>query len=211
MNRPVSVVIVEDDIDYRDMLTEVLLREDDIDLLGHYTSGEAFVAALKDHRPRVVLMDIQLPGANGIATLQQVKALHPGMQFIILTVYEDAEILFDALRFGATGYLLKHTEPATIVQSILDVEAGGSPMSTAIARRVVDSFRLNMEQQRVLARLTPREQEIVGLLAQGYRYKEIADQLFLSVETVRTHIRNSYEKLQVNSRTDAVNKIKGWF
>ena len=210
MQAPIRIMLVEDDEQYREMLTEMLLSMDEVDLMGVCGSGEEFQATYKQHLPQVVLMDVQLPGQTGIETMRQVKQSNPGMQFIILTVYEDSDTLFEALRFGASGYLLKHTDPAGIIAAVKDVIEGGSPMSAAIARKVVESFRLNTQQQQVLERLTSREQEIVDLLSQGFRYKEIADRLFLSVETVRTHIRNIYEKLQVNSRTEAINKIKGW-
>lgn len=203
----VKVAIVEDDTALREMLTEVVGYDHGFEISGIYADGESFRENADFHRPDVVLMDINLPGASGIEVMAKVKLKYPDMLFIIITVYDDAGHLFDALRYGASGYMLKHTPPEGIATAIREVIAGGSPMSADIARMVVESFRADAAQQQAMAKLSVREQEITTLLAQGYRYKEIAAQLFLSVETVRTHIRNIYEKLQVNSRTEALGRL----
>lgn len=164
--------------------------------------------------PDVVLMDIHLPTLSGIECVRQLKAALPATQIIMLTMYEDDHCVFDSLTAGASGYLLKRTPHAQILEAILDVYQGGSPMTSSIARRVVRAVRdlraatpaaANSE----LAHVSPREEEILGLLTKGYRYKEIAETLHLSVETVRTHLRRIYEKLHVSSRTEAVVKFLG--
>jgi len=153
----------------------------------------------------VVLMDIHLPGKSGIECITELKPLCPDTQFLIFTSYEDSESVFNALKAGATGYLTKTTQPSKILDALVDIHKGGSPMSSNIARKIVSSF--STENNAELQKLSQREQQILDLLTKGFRYKEIADKLFLSTETVRTHIRNIYEKLQVNSRTDAINKV----
>lgn len=153
----------------------------------------------------VVLMDIHLPGKSGIECIAELKPLCPDTQFLIFTSYEDSESVFNALKAGATGYLTKTTQPSKILDALVDIHKGGSPMSSNIARKIVSSF--SSDNNAELQKLSQREKEILDLLSKGLRYKEIADKLFLSTETVRTHIRNIYEKLQVNSRTDAINKV----
>lgn len=180
----------------------------DLDLKGSYPSAEAFLA-----RPEgldgldVVLSDINLPGQSGIQVVEQCKPTRPQLQFLMITVFEDNTNLFSALCAGATGYLLKTASPAEIAQAIRDIHAGGSPMSLAIARMVVANVQQKKVNAKLIESLTPREHELVQLLADGYRYKEIADKLSLSVETVRSYIRAIYSKLQVHSRTEALNKV----
>ena len=202
------MAVVEDDERYRKMLVQALQQNPAVELTGQFGDGVSFLNSLDNLPPDVVLMDFQLPGLDGIATLRQARQKYDKLQVIMLTVYEEAEILFNALRSGATGYLLKQAGPEEIFQAIREVLSGGSPMSTAIARKVVQSFQWDERKYEALQPLSDREREILEYLAQGYRYKEIAAKLFLSVETIRTHIRNMYVKLQVNSRTEAINKIR---
>jgi len=154
-------------------------------------------------------MDIHLPGMSGIECIRRLKRQQPRVQISMLTVFEDHDRIFQSLTAGASGYLLKQTPPAKLLEAIAELHRGGSPMSTQIARRVVEAFQRPVPSEQTDAKLTPREQEIVRLLAKGYLYKEIAEQLGLSVETVRTHLHRIYEKLHVHTRTEAVMKLYG--
>jgi RNA polymerase sigma factor (sigma-70 family) len=157
-----------------------------------------------------VLMDINLPGMNGVECVRQLKTLLPATQVMMLTVYEDTENIFNALAAGASGYMLKRTPAKELIEAIHEVKRGGSPMTTHIARKVVQSFQKSAGQQRAaneLSELSEREQQVLDLLAQGLIYKEIADKLQISYETVHTYIRRIYEKLQVRTRTEAVAKF----
>lgn len=204
----IRITIIEDDLEMRQAFEQAITAEGDLDLKGSYASVEAFLA-----RPEgldgldVVLTDIQLPGLSGIQCIAQCKPKRPNLQFLVITVFEDNMHLFNALCAGATGYLLKSASPAGIAQAIRDIHRGGSPMSLAIARMVVASVQEKKANSALLNSLTKREHQLVELLAEGYRYKEIADKLDLSIETVRTYIRAVYNKLQVHSRTDALNKL----
>lgn len=204
----IRVAIIEDDRDMRLAFEQAVKDEGDLDLRGSFASVEAFLA-----RPEglegidVVLSDINLPGQSGIQCIAKCKPKRPHVQWLVITVFEDNANLFNALVAGATGYLLKTSTPAEIAQAIRDIHRGGSPMSLAIARMVVASVQQKQVNATLLESLTPRESELVHLLAEGYRYKEIADKLGLSIETVRTYIRAVYNKLQVHSRTEALNKL----
>lgn len=171
-----------------------------------YETAEEAIALIPSVNPDVTLVDIHLPHGSGIDCVKALKPLCPQTQFLMCTSLEDTENIFSALKAGASGYLTKSTPPAKLLEAIADVFRGGSPMSSQIARKVVGSFQQPAEEGKLLATLSSREKEILTLLSKGLRYQEIADKLFLSIETVRTHIRNIYEKLQVNSRTEAVNK-----
>ncbi len=203
----IKVAVVEDDRDTREMM--VLLIEQTLGLqhVGHFDNAEDAIRRLPSLEPDVVLMDIHLPGITGIECVRNLKPLLPRTEFIMCTLLEEAETIYDALRSGASGYLSKSTAPLKMIEAIKDAKNGGSPMSSEIARKVVGFFHAEERKSSELDKLTPREQEILGHLTKGYRYKEIAGILFISVETVRKHIRNIYEKLQVGSRTDAINKI----
>lgn len=205
----VRVALVEDDPAVRSGLELLLGASPSCHCVGAFASGEDALAQLPALRPDVVLMDINLPGMSGIECIARLKALHPSLQIMMLTVFEDHDRIFQSLSAGASGYLLKQTPPAKLLEAITELQAGGAPMSTQIARRVVDAFRATPAQPDAAAVLSPREKEIIGHLAKGYLYKEIAGQLGLSVETIRTHIHNIYEKLHVRSRTEAVMKIYG--
>lgn len=205
---PIKVAIVEDNAQFRNTLGKVLNRADGIECIGQYSTAEEALEEIPKNPPDVVLMDINLPGMNGVECVEKIKKLLPATQIVMLTVYEDTESIFNALKAGATGYLLKRTSREELLEAIRDVYKGGSPMTTHIARKVVQSFqRLESSFSTPSETLSPREQEVLELLAKGFIYKEIADKLGISFETVRTHIRRIYEKLQVKSRTEAVAKF----
>jgi DNA-binding NarL/FixJ family response regulator len=204
----ISVAIVEDIKEIRDGLQ--LLIDNSADFLCHevYASAEEALKGLPASQPDVVLMDIHLPGMNGIDCLRLLKHQCPDIQFIMSTIYEDDDTIFESLKAGATGYLLKKTEPAKILEAIKEVYSGGSPMSSQIARKVIATFqpRPGIDDTGIL---TPKEKEILKALSKGLRYKEIAFEMHISIETVRSHVRRIYEKLHVQSRTEALNKIYG--
>lgn len=204
----IKVALVEDDEIYRNALGKVVKSNHSLELVGSYQRAEDFIDQFRLIRPEVVLMDIHLPGMNGIECMATIKFDHPEVQFIMCTVYEEEDLLYDSLKYGATGYMLKKAAPRHIAEAILDVKRGGSPMSASIARKVVNFFQAPPVHP-AYQELSGREKEILILLSKGYRYKEIAEKVFLSINTVRTHIRNIYIKLQVSSRTEAINKIFG--
>ncbi|HMC96088.1 MAG TPA: response regulator transcription factor [Flavobacteriales bacterium] len=206
MNK-IRIMLVEDHDTYRNGLAAVLNSSADIECEG-YATAEKALAALKESVPDVVIMDIDLPGQNGIAGTRIIKEEYPQVQVLICTVYEDDAKIFGALKAGATGYILKRAPLEELFAAIHDVRQGGSPMSSGIARRVVSSF----QDMRVagMAPLSVREEEVLDLLSKGLRMKEIADKLFVSIYTVRAHVRNIYEKLQVQSRVEALNKARRW-
>ncbi|MEO6731221.1 MAG: response regulator transcription factor [Ferruginibacter sp.] len=203
-----SLAIIEDNDKIRNYLFQLLLDAFPEAEIAAYANGEDAFNALKDDPVEMVLFDIELPGMSGIECMYKLKAIHLHMQCMMLTVFDDAENIFKAIKAGATSYMLKNTPPAKIIEAINDLHNGGSPMSSQIARKVIEAFQqtdnIKNTSYHLLSR---REQEIVQVLAKGFRYKEIADKLFLSQETIRTHIRNIYEKLQVNSRVEALKKI----
>jgi DNA-binding NarL/FixJ family response regulator len=204
----ISVAIVEDDVPAREIIAGWIRDADGFRLAGEYDDAETAVADLPQKKPDVVLFDINLPGMNGIECVRRLKPKLPETQFLMVTVYEDANHIFDALAVGASGYLLKQTRRDELLAALKDVHAGGSPMSSQIARKVVQSFR-RLETQSTAgeaAELSQREHEVLELLARGYLYKEIAEQLKISVLTVNTYIRRIYEKLHVRSRAQAVAK-----
>lgn len=202
----IKVIIVEDIEEIRDNLKILLNNSNEIECLNTFPNSEAAIKSVPGLKPDVILMDINLPGISGIECTKILKPLLPDTQIIILTMYEDGEMVFNALRSGATGYLLKRTTSKQLIKSIKEVYSGGSPMSMEIARMVVGSFKNENTNEKLQEKLTPREWEILGYLSKGMRYQEIADQLFLSVETVRSHLRKIYSKLQVRSATEAVLK-----
>jgi DNA-binding NarL/FixJ family response regulator len=204
---PIRVSIVEDDDGIRESLAVIVAGSEGFRCVSRHRSAEDALRDLPAAKPDVVLMDINLPKMSGINCVRKLKELLPSTQTLMLTVYEDNDSIFDSLAAGASGYLLKRTPPARLLEAIDEVHKGGSPMTTSIARRVVQSFQTMGRSTREEENLTPREEEILSYLAKGYRYKEIADQLFISVETVRSHLHRVYEKLHVRSRTEAVVKF----
>lgn len=204
---PIRVAIVEDDEGIRASLLNVLSRSSDCRPVCACPDGESALAELPEHQPDVVLMDINLPNIDGIECVRRLKEVMPSAQFLMLTVYGDSDRLFRSLMVGASGYLLKRTPSSGLLAAIREVRAGGSPMTPQIARRVVQHFRKAPELSTDLEKLTPREKEILGQLAQGFLYKEIGDNLGISMDTVRTYVRKIYEKLHVHSRAGAMIKF----
>jgi DNA-binding NarL/FixJ family response regulator len=204
---PISVSIVEDNDQLRATLARVLNRADGFRCLSQYANAEDALKDLPRVRPDVVLMDINLPGMNGVQCVRQLKALLPDIQVMMLTVYEDTENIFNALTAGASGYMLKRTSSKELLEAIQDVQRGGSPMTMHIARKVVQSFQHTAATAQTTENLSEREQQVLDLLSQGLMYKEIAEKLAISYETVHTYIRRIYEKLQVRTRTEAVAKF----
>jgi DNA-binding NarL/FixJ family response regulator len=203
----IAVAIVEDDIPAREILASWIRSADGFRLAGEYDDAETAIARLPLEKPSVVLFDINLPGMNGIECVRKLKPRLPETQFVMVTVYEDANHIFNALSAGASGYLLKQTRRHELLDALKDVHAGGSPMSSQIARKVVQNFYRNETQTNgETVELSPREREVLELLARGYLYKEIAEMLKISVQTVNTYIRRVYEKLHVRSRAQAVAK-----
>jgi RNA polymerase sigma factor (sigma-70 family) len=205
---PIRVSIVEDDIGVQIALKGILSCAPSLTFVGAYGSAEQAYVSIVSDPPDVVLMDINLPGKSGIQLVKELKAKLPQLLVMMMTVYEDGDRIFASLQAGASGYMLKRSEqPEEIIQSIEQLAQGGSPMSPDVARKVVSFFQQRKAINDELARLTPREHEVLTELSKGYRYKEIADRLKIGVETVRTHIQKIYEKLHVESRTEAVVKF----
>ncbi len=204
---PIKVAIVEDDDYIRASLAELIQETPSLELAGKYRDGLEAIRELPKLPPNVALMDIQMPGADGVECVRQLKLLLPDTNFLMLTVYEDSESLFESLKAGASGYLLKRTSSARLLQAIREVHCGGSPMTPQIARRVVRFFGTPSERKAPdLADLTPGQKDFLELLANGYLYKEIADRMGITVDGVRSYVRRIYEKLHVHSRTEAVVK-----
>jgi len=205
----VRLAIIEDAAPFAEAL-EKFLRADEfgIECVAVYPTAEAAIRAIQKDRPDVALVDVHLPGMNGIECVARLKTRCPSLICLILTVYEDPPVIFDALKAGACGYLLKRTPPEEIAAAIVQAHAGGSPMSPQIARQVVSFFHRSLPADG-LAVLTSREREVLELLATGSLYKEIGTRLGVSLDTVRSHLRNIYEKLHVHSRTEAVVKYLG--
>jgi DNA-binding NarL/FixJ family response regulator len=204
---PITVAIVEDNDQLRNTLARVLGRAEGFRCVSHYGSAEAALESLPKDRPDVVLMDINLPGMNGVECVRQLRTLLPDSQVVMLTVYEDTDSIFNALTAGAAGYLLKRTQTKELLEAIREVHRGGSPMTTHIARKVTQSFQRAGPSPQPTENLSEREQEVLNCLSQGFLYKEIAEKLGISYETVHTYIRRIYEKLQVRTRTEAVAKF----
>ena len=203
----ITVSIVDDDAPARGILTEWVRGAEGFKCVGVHENAEVALVALPTEKPSVVLMDINMPGMSGIECVRRLKPQMPDTQFVMLTVYEDPDHIFKALSSGASGYMLKRTPRAELLTAIKDVHAGGSPMSSNIARKIVQSFQRFNPSPAEPDNLSPREREVLELLARGYLYKEIAEALHISVPTVNTHIRRIYEKLHVRSRSQAVAKI----
>ncbi|MFT3910059.1 MAG: response regulator transcription factor [Ferruginibacter sp.] len=203
----IRVAIVEDDKEILSSLLEILKEDTDIVVVKTFTTAETFISAFMDINVDVVLMDIGLPGKNGLQAIAETKTRKPGVQFIVCTVFDDDEKVFNALCVGATGYILKNTSAIELSDAVHTVYKGGSMMSATIARKVMESFQSRKVQAGEIENLTARQWEILNYLDRGFRYKEIADKMNLSFETVKTYCRDIYDVLQVHSRTDALNKV----
>jgi len=203
----ITVSIVEDNDKLRGTLARVLNRADGFKCVSDYSNAEDALKDLPNVKPEVVLMDINLPGINGVECVRQLKQALPQLQVMMLTVYEDTENIFNALAAGASGYMLKRTPQAQLLEAVRDVHRGGSPMTTHIARKVVQSFQKSAASAQQTENLSEREQQVLELLSQGLIYKEISEKLGIGYETVHTYIRRIYEKLQVRTRTEAVAKF----
>ncbi len=205
----VRLVIIEDAAPFARALANFFRAgEFGIECVAIYPTAEAALRGVPDAAPQVALVDVNLPGMNGIECVARLKSVCPAVVCLILTMYEDAPVIFDALKAGACGYLLKRTPPEEIAAAVVQAHAGGSPMSPRIARQVVSFFH-RRPAEKGIAVLTAREREVLELLAKGSLYKEIAATLGVTIDTVRTHLRNIYEKLHVHSRTEAVVKYLG--
>lgn len=208
---PITVSIVEDNEQLRGTLARLINRAEGFQCLTQYGSAEEALEGLPKDKPQVVLMDINLPGINGVECVRRLKKAAPEILAVMLTAYEDTENIFNALAAGAAGYLLKRAPRAELLDAIREVHRGGSPMTTHIARKVVQSFQKAAETAPAAAEethaLSTREQEVLDYLSQGFLYKEIAEKMGISYETVHTYIRRIYEKLQVRTRTEAVAKF----
>jgi DNA-binding NarL/FixJ family response regulator len=203
----ITVSIIEDDASVREILADWIRRAQGFEYVSQYGDAESGLARLPADKPAVVVVDINLPGMSGIECVRRLKPLLPESQFVMVTVYEDADHIFNALAAGASGYLLKQTPRDELLSALRDVHAGGSPMTSNIARKVVQSFQRTAPFVGEAANLSPREREVLELLARGYLYKEISTQLGISTPTVNTYIRRIYEKLHVRSRAQAVAKF----
>ena len=206
---PIRVCIVEDNDDMRESVAQVLNQTPGLQCMNTYASAEAAVRDLPAQKPDVALVDINLPGMNGIECVSKLKARLPQLQVLMLTRYEQSDMIFDSIRAGASGYLLKHTPADELIRAVEQVHAGGAPMTMQIARKVITHFQQIQKPASDVEKLTPREQEVLTLLAKGYLYKEIAGNLGISINTLRNHLRTIYDKLHVHSRTEATVKYLG--
>jgi DNA-binding NarL/FixJ family response regulator len=201
-----TVIVVEDDNGLREQLMKILNSAAGIRCIGACPSAEEALRLIPAKKPDVVLMDIRLPGMSGIDCVVELRQILPALQIIMLTVYEDSESIFRALKAGAAGYLVKSSPPAKLLEAIVDVSKGGAPMSSPIARKVVQHFHHVGPAPAPAQELSPREREVLDLLSSGYIYKEIGDKLGISSETVRTYVKNICEKMHVRSRLEAVGR-----
>jgi DNA-binding NarL/FixJ family response regulator len=204
--KTIRISVVDDDNRVRLTLAEAVGRFEGCTCVGSYASGQDALSGMALNPPDVVLMDINMPGMNGIECVSRLKAKHPGLEVIMLTVYHDADSVLKSLAAGANGYLLKRAERDELRAAIQQVLAGGSPMTSQIARKVVQAFRQPVPRENETSKLSAREQEVLALLAKGFAYKEIASQLNIGYDTVHNYIRRVYEKLRVRSRGEAVAK-----
>lgn len=206
---PLRICLVEDDDDLRAHLAQLIATAADFKLAGEFARPDEAAEQIPQARPDVVLMDINLPGMSGIECTRLIKRRLPSAQIVMLTVYEDSDLIFQSLQAGASGYLLKRTPSAKLLEGIRDVHQGGSPISSQIARKVVQYFNERQTSAPELGTLSERELEVLDYLARGRLYKEIADRLGVTIDTVRKHLQSIYQKLHVHTRTEAVVKYLG--
>lgn len=209
MKDQISVSIVEDMADVRQKVKHIIEDSEEFICLSTYGNAESALEELSKLNPDIVLMDINLPGMSGTECIKKVKEKSPKIQFMMFTIYENSEQVYEALAAGASGYLLKKTPPEKILEALKELYEGGAPMSTHIARKVVSFFQKENKAAGESTQLSNREKEVLALLSKGFLYKEISDQLFISTGTVRQHIHHIYEKLHVQNRVEAINKFYG--
>ncbi len=204
----IKVVVVEDNDAIREGLKILIDGTEGYSCVAAYSACDIMLKNLEKLNPDVMLMDIGLPGMNGIEGIKKAKLIYPDLTILVLTVYEENDLVFDALCAGACGYLVKKTPPSRLLEAIQEAHQGGAPMSANIARKVIDFFqqKKQLSAQKPQSILTPREKEILSGLVEGNSFKAIADSLFISIETVRFHFRNIYKKLHVHSQSEAVAK-----
>lgn len=202
----VTVSVIEDDKAYREKLESLINRSDEFRVVHTYPSAEAALPHLKENPPDIAIVDIKLPGQNGVELIAAIRMAMPATQCLVCSFYDDDEYVFNALKKGASGYILKDSKPEELLASLQELQQGGAPMSRYIARKVIAFFQ-EAENNRALAELTERENEILQLVATGLLVKEIAARLYLSHHTVTKHLRNIYGKLHVTNRVEAVNKL----
>jgi DNA-binding NarL/FixJ family response regulator len=202
----ISVCIVEDLEEIRNGLAAIINMTEGFKVMRTFGTAEEMLAELETSDPDIVIMDIQLPGMNGIECIKQVREKKPSIQFMMFTIYENSDHVFQALEAGATGYLLKNSPPSKIVESLRELHNGGSPMNAEIAKKLVTRFQKPVLPQNEY-HLTPKEQLVLELMSKGYLYKEIADELNNTVNTIKQHIRHIYEKLHVQNKAEAINKV----
>lgn len=204
-----SIAIIEDDEKIRNYLSALIAGSGEFNLTASFSNSEEAMLFFENgmgDNIEILLTDIQLPGKSGIDFIALLKPLRPEIQFMVLSVYDDAGRVFKALKAGASGYILKNTPSNKLIESLLDLKKGGSPMSSQIARKVVMAFQQDIPYEDPQQNLSLREKEVLDVLSKGYSYKEIASKLFISIETVRTHLRNIYEKLHACNRSEALRK-----
>ena len=208
MDQKKTIALVEDDILLRDQLIKILNDAPDLEVLLAVLTGEEALEKIPSHSPDVILLDINLPGKSGVECIRELKKKCPRTEVIMLTAYEEEDNIFNALREGASGYLLKTSSPEELFDAIRDVYSGGAPFSSHIARKVAQYFRQDREVVEENESLSPREREVLKLLSSGYIYKEVADQLNITIETVRTYVKRICAKLHVRSKTEAILKFR---
>ncbi|MDI9258369.1 response regulator transcription factor [Flavobacterium sedimenticola] len=203
----ITICIIEDIEEIQKGLQSIIEGEPRFQLLSCFTTAESAIVQLPHLKPDIVIADINLPGKSGIDCVQEIKKLNDKMQFIMFTIYEDNDQVFEALKAGASGYILKNTAPDKIIESVVELYEGGSPMSPKIARKVLNTF--SQTNTSVDELISKREKEVLELLSKGFLYKEIADKLNISFSTVKRHLNHIYQKLQVQNKTEAINKMLG--
>ncbi len=208
--KPCTISLVEDNLPLAEELQSLFESQPDMEVLDAFPSAEIALEELSGRLPELLVVDIRLPGMNGVELIGKIKPQFPDLPILVLTMYEESDLIFDALKAGASGYLLKRAAGDELCEAIRQIRCGGAPMSPSIARKVVESFQMPQKRPDLdPANLSPREEEVLALLADGALYKEIAGTLGISLDTVRTHLRRIYEKLHVHTRTEAVVKFLG--
>jgi DNA-binding NarL/FixJ family response regulator len=203
----ITICIIEDILEIQNGLKSIIQSNAKFELLKCFDNAEDAITELPQLQPNIVITDINLPAKSGIECVAEINHNHPDIQFIMFTIYEDNDQVFEALKAGASGYILKNTSPEKIIESLVELHDGGSPMSPKIARKVLNTF--NNQTSSVDELISPREKEVLELLSKGFLYKEIADKLNISMSTVKRHLNHIYQKLQVQNKTEAINKMLG--